>query len=71
MKKSVLLIAVLSSLAGCSLFNRSAAPVAPALKVSDQAPIRAVDITADNARDMARALNDELDRDIDGEFVQP
>ena len=56
------------ALSGCTMLDRKTAPaVAPALK-ADRAPIKPDEVTAANARDKARSLLEELDRDIDGEF---
>jgi hypothetical protein len=56
-------------LPGCSLFNRTPAPlVAPPLKTMDKPFVTAEQVSPNNARQKAHVLNEEMDRDIDGEW---
>jgi hypothetical protein len=64
-----LFVAALLVLPGCTLLDRAPAPaVAPKLRTAGEPPIRPDEITPANARDQASRLNEELDRDMDGEF---
>jgi hypothetical protein len=70
--RRLLLSTVLASLAvpGCQFFvdKRQATP--PPLKVAPQPAVTADDVTATNAHEKARALNDEMERECDGEEVK-
>jgi hypothetical protein len=52
---------------GCQFFldRRQATP--PPLPLAAHPPVRAEEITPDNAAEKIRELNDELDRDIEGD----
>jgi hypothetical protein len=60
-------VLVIPAMPGCQFFldRRQATP--PPLKVAAPPPVRAEDITPSNAADKVRELNDELERDLDGE----
>jgi hypothetical protein len=66
---SAILMTLFLALSGCTMLDRQpAAVVAPTLKPVGPA-IRPDEVTPSNARDKARLLNEELDRDMDGEFL--
>jgi hypothetical protein len=53
-------------LPGCTLFETNQPETqAPKLRVSNVPPVRPEQVTPENALLMARALNDELDRDLE------
>jgi hypothetical protein len=61
-------LAAILALPGCTLLDRSPKPVvAPKLKTAVEA-VKPEEISGSNARNKARALNDELDHDLDGEL---
>jgi len=53
--------------AGCSLWDKTPPVQAPAIKPAPPPMVRADDVTPANAHAKARALNEELDRDLEGE----
>jgi hypothetical protein len=69
MKRIILSLTALSLLSsGCTLFEKNEPPVkAPPIKVAPKA-VKAGNITPENARDKAKALEAELNADADGEF---
>jgi hypothetical protein len=72
MKRSWLLACLLVTwAAGCSLWDKTPPVQAPELKPTPPAPVRASHVTHENAHAKARALSDELDRDLEGELDRP
>jgi hypothetical protein len=67
--RRVLLCAALAAWAatGCRWLGEPAAVAPPPLKLPPPPPVRAEAVTPANAHDMARQLNDELDRATEGE----
>ena len=58
-------------LPGCTLFESNKPETqAPKLKVSHVPPVRPDHVTPANALQKARELNEELDRDAEGEVVR-
>jgi hypothetical protein len=70
-RQALTLVLAAAFVGGCTFLEKTPEPVAaPPLKAAPPPPVRAGDITPSNAREKARQLNDEIDRDIDGERVQ-
>jgi len=68
MRRFLLCTALVSmTMPGCQFFLGKRDVTAPPLKVAAPPPVHADDVTPANAHEMLRALNDELERDIDGE----
>lgn len=66
-----LLALALLAATGCTLLDRKHEMIeAPKLKPVPVL-VRPDDVTPSNAREMARRLNEELDRDLDAENAQP
>lgn len=63
-------VLVSMTMPGCQFFLSKREVTPPPLKVAAPPPVRVEDVNAANAHEKLRALNDELDRDIDGEDVK-
>jgi hypothetical protein len=63
-----LVLTGLLTITGCSLLERASEPpvAAPNLEIAPPPPVKAEQITAGNARDKARQLHEEIDRDASG-----
>lgn len=67
MRRWLAMLALVSLVApGCTMLDRTPkAAVAPKLQSPALPPVMPQEISAGNAREKARSLNEELDRDLD------
>jgi len=65
------LLVVLAASCGCTLLDRNTHRVTPPKLKPAPVLVRPDDVTPSNAHQMARFLNEELDRDLDAEADLP
>jgi hypothetical protein len=72
MKRMCLFMGLMAGLAGC-VTPPPSEPIQPAMSMASPAarPVRADQVTTENARQVADSLADELDREAQREIVAP